>query len=123
MEEESDFQNTLDAFGEDDAFLKLQKFIPKSEKDFEEYAQLLVARFFTPHKTAKHYKFMMKQILRNALDETPAQEVRDLETCMVGIRQKRVQLEKKAEMEGSSKKGASEIDIHFTPTTAVCSIS
>jgi len=111
LQEESDFQNTLDAFGDDYAFGRLQKFIPKSEKDFEEYVQLLVARFFTPYKTAKHYKFMMKQILRSALDETPAQEVKDLETCLVGIRQKRGQLEKKAEMESSSKKGKKYVNV------------
>ena len=42
--------------GEDDGGLNLNTFLPKSLKDFEDYAQTLAAKYVLGHKDSKNYK-------------------------------------------------------------------
>lgn len=104
-EEEADFQNTLDAFGGEDIAQKLESFLPKSEKDFEEFAMLIAGRFLAPNSKDKHYKHLLKHLFRNAVQRMPSQEVKDLETSIAGIRLQKAQEEKKIEKENAKKGG------------------
>jgi len=110
LQEEADFQNALEALG-DDEFKKLQKFIPRTEKDFDEFVQLLLSRFFSPYKESKQYKHMMKQLLRGALDSAASSDVKEMETCLVGVRMKRQQDEKRKEQESKEKKGKKFVNV------------
>eukprot|EP00803_Ostreobium_quekettii_P011121 evm.model.scf_3727.2 EVM.evm.TU.scf_3727.2 scf_3727:7371-11039(+) len=110
LQEEADFQNTLEALG-DEEFKKLQKFIPRTEKDFDEFVQLLLSRFFSPHKESKQYRHMLKQLMRGALDSAASSDVKELETCLVGVRMKRQQEEKRKEQESKEKKGKKFVNV------------
>ncbi len=61
--EEADFQATRELFGGDAAGPSgdkggnpLDLLLPKSAKDFEEYADAVADRYVTPHRESKHLK-------------------------------------------------------------------
>lgn len=91
--EESDYQATMELFG---AGRELEGFIPKSAKDFEEFGKLVAAKHLVAHAKSSHYKAAIKSLLRAALQTLSAQEVKDVETCVAGIRSDRLKEEKAA---------------------------
>lgn len=103
LQEEADFQNTIDTFG-DTVGAKLDKLIPKSEKDFEELASLLVQRYITPHKKSKHLKFFLKNLVKRAVEGLESQEVKDVESSLASVRVQKARQEK-AEKENAAKRG------------------
>lgn len=103
MQEEADFQNTLDTFG-DDVGAKLDKLIPKSEKDFEELAQLVVQRYVSPHKKSKHFKSFLKQLAKQSCGSLAGHEVKDVESSLASVRVAKLRQEK-IEKENAAKKG------------------
>lgn len=103
LQEEADFQNTIDTFG-DLVGAKLDKLIPKSEKDFEELASLLVERYITPHKKSKHLKFFLKNLVKRAAEGLESQEVKDVESSLASVRVQKAKQEK-IEKENAAKKG------------------
>jgi translation initiation factor 3 subunit J len=92
--EEADFKAALELFGEGGR--DLETFIPKSAKDFEELGQILAAKFLLPHaKTgAAPYKAGLKSLLHAALRPLSANEVKDVETCVSGVRSEKIKEEK-----------------------------
>lgn len=103
LQEEADFQNTIDTFG-DNVAAKLEKLIPKSEKDFEELATLLVARYITPQQKSKHFKFFLKTLAKLSVEGLESQEVKDVESSLASVRMQKAKQEK-AEKESAAKKG------------------
>lgn len=75
----------------------------KSLKDFKKYGTTLVQKHIYKHRKNKHYKELLKAIIREAALEMKASEVKELETGVVGLRQERVKEEK--ELKEKSKKG------------------
>lgn len=103
LQEEADFQHTLDTFG-DTAAAKLDKMIPKSEKDFEEFSALLVGRYITPHKRSAKFKFFLKCLVKLAADGLDSQEVKDVESSLASVRVQKSKQEK-AERDLAARKG------------------
>ncbi|GMH40991.1 hypothetical protein BSKO_08901 [Bryopsis sp. KO-2023] len=103
MQEEADFQNTLDTFG-DDVGAKLDKLIPKSDKDFEELAHLLVQRYVHPHKKSKHFKSFLKHLVKQSCESLAGQEIKDVESSLASVRVAKLKQEK-VEKENAAKKG------------------
>ncbi len=54
--EEADLKAAKELFGGADAGVDLDGFLPKSVKDFEDYAQTLASRYVLTHKDSKNYK-------------------------------------------------------------------
>lgn len=92
--EESDFEAAMDLFG--GSGRSLEGFIPKSAKDFEEFGRLVAGVHLLPHAKSAHYKAAIKSFLKTALSLMAAQEVKDVETCVAGIRSERLKEEKAA---------------------------
>ncbi|KAI7835831.1 hypothetical protein COHA_010276 [Chlorella ohadii] len=92
--EESDFEAAMDLFG--GSGRSLEGFIPKSAKDFEEFGRLVAGVHMLPHAKSSHYKAAIKSFLKTALSGMAAQEVKDVETCIAGIRSDRLKEEKAA---------------------------
>eukprot|EP00210_Caulerpa_lentillifera_P006118 g5845.t1 len=101
-QEEADYRNALDVFG-DTTGHKLEDFTPVSEKDFEKFARLVVLKYLAPYKMNSHYKHMLKSFLKDAVVGLPSNEIRDLETCLAGVRFEKTKLEK-SEKEAAAKR-------------------
>lgn len=92
----------MDAFG-DTTGRKLDEFTPVSAKDFDEFARLVVLKYLAPYKMNTHYKSMLKSFLKDAVVGLPSNEIRDLETCLAGVRFEKTK-EEKSEKDAAAKK-------------------
>mmetsp|Transcript_20103 Transcript_20103/g.33719 ORF Transcript_20103/g.33719 Transcript_20103/m.33719 type:complete len:225 (-) Transcript_20103:255-929(-) len=90
--EESDFELASELFG--DAGADLEKFMPKTAKEFELYAQLVSGKYLTPYKTSVHLVPMLKTLLRKACHSLNSVETKELEALMGVIRNEKVKEEK-----------------------------
>lgn len=63
----------------------LDGFVPKSAKDFEEYAASIVAKYLLPHASNSNYKTLLKQLFRKALTPLTATDTKDVETSVAGM--------------------------------------
>ncbi|KAK9828592.1 hypothetical protein WJX72_000930 [[Myrmecia] bisecta] len=102
--EEADFQATKELFGED---ISLDDFIPKSNKDFEDFGKALAQKYLLPHSKSDKYKAMMKALLKYAMPPVGLQETKDLEACLAGIRAEKIKEDnaaKNAKKAGGKKK-------------------
>lgn len=91
--EEADYAATMELFG---SSRDLDGFIPKSSAEFEELGKLIAAKYLLPHAQAKpgNYKGAIKSLLRASLHSMAASDVKDIETCVSGIRSERLKAEK-----------------------------
>lgn len=103
LEEEADMRAGV--FGAEGAAsaAKLAAMIPKSVKDFEEYADLVFKNFFLPHTANKNYKVFIKTLLKASVDPLTSEEAKEIENAAGTIRADKVKAEKAA---AAAKKGA-----------------
>jgi len=80
----------------------LDSFEPKSLKDHEELARLIVQQYLLPHSKNQHYKTLLKALLKQACVPVALPEVKDLETCIAGIKSDKIKEDKAAK---EAKKG------------------
>ena len=102
--EESDLQNAKELFGNARASSAsaLDSFEPKSLKDHEELARLIAQQYLLPHSKNQHYKTLLKALLKQACVPVALPEVKDLETCIAGIKSDKIKEDKAAK---EAKKG------------------
>jgi hypothetical protein len=103
--EESDFELAQEAFG-GAAALDLDKFVPKSQGEFELYAKVVANKLLKPYERSAQYMTMLKALLRASTSFMDASEAKELETAMGVIRNEKVKAEKPAP---KSKKGESAV--------------
>lgn len=96
LEEEADMRAGV--FGESGAAsaAKLAAMLPKSVKDFEEYADLVVKSFVAPHAANKNYKAFLKALLRAAAAPLSAEDAKEIENAAAAVRADKVKEEKAA---------------------------
>jgi translation initiation factor 3 subunit J len=70
--------------------------LPKALKDFEEIAQLTAKRFILPHSSAKHYKALIKSLLRAVCEPLSAEDSKEIETAASAVRADKVKADKAA---------------------------
>jgi len=75
--EQSDFMAAKELFGDAKPGLNLDAFLPKSVKDFEEYAQTIANRYILAHKDSKNYKASKLQ--------RPVSDLGDENVCLGGL--------------------------------------
>ena len=83
--------------------LALDTFEPKSLKDHEELARQVAQQYLLPHSKNQHYKTLLKALLKQACGPVALPEVKDLETCIAGIKSDKIKEDKAAK---EAKKGA-----------------
>mmetsp|Transcript_34933 Transcript_34933/g.48447 ORF Transcript_34933/g.48447 Transcript_34933/m.48447 type:complete len:210 (-) Transcript_34933:404-1033(-) len=103
--EEADFELAKECFGED--AVDLDTFVPKTEKDFLQYAGLVVGKYMLQHERSAHYPSAMKQFLRKACSKMSAADVKELETSLGVLRNEKVKAEKPAKAGKKATKKAS----------------
>ena len=77
--EEADYAATMELFG---SSRELDGFIPKTNKEFEEFGKLVAAKYLMGHASAKGYKGAMKSLLHVALHERLS--VAEARSCLQG---------------------------------------
>lgn len=93
--EEADYAATMELFG---SSRDLEGFIPKTNVEFEEFGKLVAVKYLLPHANAKPaaYKAALKALLHAGTYTMAASDVKDIETCISGIRSEKLKSEKAA---------------------------
>ena len=74
--------------------IDLTTYAPKSEKEFAKYGNLVATKYMTVVKDSAFYKETVKAFLKNALRNSSAAEVKEIEASIVAIRNDKVKKEK-----------------------------
>ena len=70
--------------------------LPKALKEFEEIGQLAAKIFVVPHASQKHYKALVKAMLRAACEPLSAEDSKEIETAASAVRADKVKADKAA---------------------------
>lgn len=93
LEEEADFRSARDLFGGGKG---LDDMLPKTLKDFEAYAEQLAGRYLLPHSGSKNYKGLLKAVLRAAMEPLAADDAKEVEQAVAGVRSEKVKAQQAA---------------------------
>ncbi|XP_074590635.1 uncharacterized protein LOC141846496 [Curcuma longa] len=102
--EESDYKSTAELFARKGDQKTLDNFIPKSENDFLEYAELLSYKI-CPHEKSFHYIGLLKAILRLSMTSLKAADAKEVAATASAIANEKLKAEKEANA-GKKKQGA-----------------
>ncbi|MBA0559163.1 hypothetical protein Golob_016141, partial [Gossypium lobatum] len=97
--EEADFRSTTELFAEKGDIKTVDNFIPKSESDFEEYAEL-ISHKLRPYDKSYHYIALLKAVMRLSITSLKAADAKDIASSIIAIANEKL----KAEKEATSKK-------------------
>jgi translation initiation factor 3 subunit J len=86
LQEESDLEAARAAFGLGVDDVDIDSLQPKSQKEFEDYGRILSAKYITQHSKSKHYKDLLKALLKSFIVPLDVQQTKDVEACLAGIR-------------------------------------
>eukprot|EP01018_Ginkgo_biloba_P010545 Gb_15391 [translate_table: standard] len=102
--EEADYQSTTELFGKHSGEKSLDNFIPKSEGDFVEYAEL-VAHKLRPYEKSFHYLTFLKAVMRHAMAALKAADAKEVASSVTVIANEKIKAEKDANA-GKKKSGS-----------------
>ncbi|MBA0616511.1 hypothetical protein Godav_016554 [Gossypium davidsonii] len=97
--EEADFRSTTELFAKNGDIKTVDNFIPKSESDFEEYAEL-ISHKLRPYDKSYHYIALLKAVMRLSTISLKAADAKDIASSIIAITNEKL----KAEKEATSKK-------------------
>lgn len=108
--EEADYKSTKELFGKRGDERTLDNFIPKSESDFQEYAELISHRL-VPFEKSFHYIGLLKAVMRLSMTSLKAADAKDVASSITAIANEKLKLEKEANA-GKKKTGAKKKQLH-----------
>ncbi|XWS53562.1 hypothetical protein CRYUN_Cryun10bG0012100 [Craigia yunnanensis] len=97
--EEADYRSTTELFAKKSDDKTLDNFIPKSESDFAEYAELISHKLL-PYEKSYHYIALLKAVMRLSMTSLKAADAKDIASSITAIANEKL----KAEKEATSKK-------------------
>ncbi|XVF66169.1 hypothetical protein PTKIN_Ptkin10aG0013800 [Pterospermum kingtungense] len=97
--EEADYRSTTELFAKKGDDKTLDNFIPKSESDFVEYAEL-ISHKLRPYEKSYHYIALLKAVMRLSMTSVKAADAKDIASSITAIANEKL----KAEKETTSKK-------------------
>ncbi|XWS08540.1 hypothetical protein CRYUN_Cryun40dG0011300 [Craigia yunnanensis] len=97
--EEADYRSTTELFAKKGDDKTLDNFIPKSESDFMEYAEL-ISHKLRPYEKSYHYIALLKAVMRLSMTSLKAADAKDIASSITAITNEKL----KAEKEATSKK-------------------
>ncbi|KAH9612006.1 hypothetical protein KSS87_004021, partial [Heliosperma pusillum] len=109
--EEADYKSTTELFakkGGDDK--TLDNFIPKSESDFLEYAEL-ISHKLRPFEKSFHYLGLLKSVMRLSMTSLKAADAKEVASSVTAVANEKLKAEKEANA-GKKKGGAKKKSIH-----------
>ncbi|CAH8385175.1 unnamed protein product [Eruca vesicaria subsp. sativa] len=93
--EEADYQATAELFGAETEDKRVDIFIPKSESDFMEYAEM-ISRKLVPYEKSFHYIGLLKAVVRLSVANMKAADVKDVASSITAIANEKLKAEKEA---------------------------
>eukprot|EP00249_Psilotum_nudum_P005371 c18814_g1_i1 orf=464-1183(+) len=93
--EEADYQSTTELFGKTVGEKTLDNFIPKSESDFLEYAELIAYKL-RPFEKSFHYLTLVKSVIRCAMVPLKAADAKETVSTVQVVSNEKLKLEKEA---------------------------
>lgn len=107
--EEADYQSTTELFGKRSGEHTLDNFLPQSEADFIEYAELL-AHKIRPFEKSFHYLTLLKAVMRHTMTSLKAADAKDIASSITVIANEKLKVEKEAA--GKKKTGPKKKQLH-----------
>lgn len=108
--EEADFRSTAELFAKKDDEKLLDSFIPKSESDFSEYAEL-ISHKLRPFEKSYHYIHLLKTVMRLSMTSMKAADAKEVSTSVSAIANEKIKAEKEANT-GKKKTGGKKKQLH-----------
>ncbi|MQL80116.1 hypothetical protein Taro_012565 [Colocasia esculenta] len=108
--EEADYKSTTELFAKRDDEKTLDNFIPKSENDFLEYAELLFHKI-RPYDKSFHYMGLLKSVMRLSMTNMKAADAKEVASSITAIANEKLKAEKEANA-GKKKQGAKKKQLH-----------
>ncbi|KAF5957963.1 hypothetical protein HYC85_005188 [Camellia sinensis] len=93
--EEADFKSTRDLFNRRGDEKTLDDFIPKSESDFLEYAEL-ISHKLQPYEKSFHYIGLLKAVMRLSMTSLKAADAKEVASSITAIANEKLKAEKEA---------------------------
>ncbi|XP_027358659.1 eukaryotic translation initiation factor 3 subunit J-like [Abrus precatorius] len=93
--EEADYKSTKELFGGGRDDKNLDTFIPKSETDFLEYAELISHRL-RPFEKSYHYIGLLKAVMRLSMTSLKGADAKDIASSITAIANEKIKAEKEA---------------------------
>ncbi|KAH7528830.1 hypothetical protein FEM48_Zijuj05G0114400 [Ziziphus jujuba var. spinosa] len=107
--EEADYKSTKELFGKRGDEKTLDNFIPKSESDFLEYAELISHKLRAFEKSY-HYIALLKAVMRLSMTSLKAADAKEVSSSITAITNEKLKAEKEAN--AGKKKGAKKKQLH-----------
>ncbi|KAL5718736.1 hypothetical protein ACHQM5_011607 [Ranunculus cassubicifolius] len=95
LEEEADYKSTAELFGNTDNGNSLENFIPKSESDFLEYAEL-ISHKLRPFEKSFHYMGLLKDVMRVSMTTMKAADAKEVASSVTAIANEKIKADKEA---------------------------
>ncbi|KAJ8773664.1 hypothetical protein K2173_005910 [Erythroxylum novogranatense] len=108
--EEADYKSTAELFAKKGDEKTLDTFIPKSESDFLEYAEL-VSHKLRPYEKSYHYISLLKLVVRLSMTSLKAADAKDVASSISAIANEKLKAEKEANT-GKKKTGGKKKQLH-----------
>uniref|UniRef100_A0A803LWW2 Eukaryotic translation initiation factor 3 30 kDa subunit n=1 Tax=Chenopodium quinoa TaxID=63459 RepID=A0A803LWW2_CHEQI len=102
--EEADYKATTELFARKGDDKTLDNFIPKSESDFLEYAEL-ISHKLRPYEKSFHYIGLLKAVMRLSTTSLKAADAKEVASSVTAIANEKLKAEKEANA-GKKKTGA-----------------
>ncbi|KAJ4980828.1 hypothetical protein NE237_031665 [Protea cynaroides] len=109
--EEEDYKSTTELFAKRGDENTLNDFIPKSESDFKEYAEL-VSHKLRPYEKSFHYVGLLKDVMRLSMTSLKAADAKEVASSVTAIANEKLKVEKEANA-GKKKAGAKKKQLHI----------
>lgn len=94
--EEADYKNTAELFASKKGDVKnIDTFIPKSESDFIEYAELISSKL-RPFEKSFHYMGLLKNAMRLSMTSLKAADAKEIASSVTAIANEKLKAEKEA---------------------------
>ncbi|KMT09076.1 hypothetical protein BVRB_6g131840 [Beta vulgaris subsp. vulgaris] len=109
--EEADYKSTTELFAKKGDDKTLDNFIPKSESDFAEYAEL-VSHKLRAYEKSFHYIGLLKAVMRLSTTSLKAADAKEVASSVTAIANEKLKAEKEANA-GKKKTGVKKKQLHI----------
>ncbi|KNA17698.1 hypothetical protein SOVF_077610 isoform A [Spinacia oleracea] len=108
--EEADYKSTTELFSRKSDERTLYNFIPKSESDFLEYAELISYKL-RPYEKSYHYIGLLKAVMRLSITSLTADDAKEVAFLVTAIANEKLKAEKEANA-GKKETGLKKKQLH-----------
>ncbi|XP_073124592.1 uncharacterized protein [Henckelia pumila] len=93
--EEADYKSTAELFAKKGDEKTLDNFIPKTESDFAEYAELISYKL-RPYERSYHYIGLLKAVMRLSLTSLQGADAKEVASSVTAVANEKIKAEKEA---------------------------